>query len=548
MKLITRLFTLILSLAVAVAIYRLMHGYVVSTDPNLASALTYFYDHNLSAVWLLAGCGMATLILLETQYNKSLATFTEWLAVLTGLIVFTLAAFYMAEIWRRGLRIDRMAIGFASLLIVSAILIILFTRGKTNSRGLAVLGIVAVAGVATWWMPALNPVRLSVAQQVWRLQGGQTTLRAFDWGYLNLRSGHYGKEALQALQRPGGRDDIRVAAASVLKYYMRAGQTIGTGGVQMTFAQETLFSAMHEPDAKASPVDLLPGQTLPADLMDDIRFDISPCHSRPTLCKIRLRDANGDGGEPEALIMRWVHVQVFARGKGGWAVAARGSGCLEDEQALIDGKFDFRPQRFDDVMVGGHHMVLQTGDCGLLPWGSFTGGAVSHPFEHVLASKHGLGTTGAEMPLSLSNAIATGQVLADRLSGNNMVWGKEETEPSPPTYVSPNYVALPNCPGEPTKPSCRLLLMDMDHDGENEVLVIDDDLVTDQTHYHPVSLFKFDGRHWHAAAEGKLCEEWGEPAKMTFQTVKPDWLAMHVNGHDMPIGNGGCMGHGIVLH
>lgn len=549
MKLATRLLSLLAVLTVAVAAFRLNALYALTPVPDSVLALTYFYDHNRYALWLLAGCAMAVLGLLEMQYHRSLAILTEWLAVLTGVAAFALIAFYGWEMVLLGLRIDRMAIGFASLVIMLATLDILFVKGRNNTRAMAVLAVLAIAGVATWWFPAVNPVQLSVAQQVWRLRSGHTTLRAFDWGYLKLRSGHYGMDALKALERPGARDDIRVAAASVRRYYFGAGQTWGPG-IDQTIEQETVFSSMPEPDGKSMPVELLPGQAVPPDLMDDIRFDIGPCHHREAQCKIKLRDANGDG-QSEALFIQWVRVHVFARGGDGWTPVADGSACLEDEQDLIAGKFDLRPQHFDDIMIGGHRLVLETGRCGLLPWGNAMAAdfALQKPEPGKVAQARVLFPVGGRVPANFIKAIESGNFAPDRLSGSHFTWTKAESAPYPPPNVAPYQANMPHCPTSPPEGPCRVVLMDLDHDGQPEILAVPPAFSSNinAARYHDLTLFKFDGQRWHATAKGEICEEWGNLDKLTFAAVKPKWFALHINDHDLPLGKSNCQGHGIAL-
>ncbi|MGE0044668.1 MAG: DUF4153 domain-containing protein, partial [Hyphomonadaceae bacterium] len=90
----------------------------------------------------------------------------------------------------------------------------------------AVLGVIVVIGLYT---PIADPARISVADQVRRLERDAVAAERFDYAFLRFASGRYGREALEALTR---HDNVAIAerARRFAAYETRSDYIAATGG------------------------------------------------------------------------------------------------------------------------------------------------------------------------------------------------------------------------------------------------------------------------------------------------------------------------------
>lgn len=152
--------------------------------------------------------------------------------------------------------------------------------------------VLTVAVILALFSPLLDPARLSVADQVARLERGAVTPDRFDYRFLRFESGKAGQAALARLARSTNPDiATRAQAARVA-----------------TLRYDAAFE-----DLTAQAIEMLPaGSALPAGFLTSVDGRaLRGCETAGD-CVAVLQDVNADG-TPELLLARAFGVEVFAR-------------------------------------------------------------------------------------------------------------------------------------------------------------------------------------------------------------------------------------------
>ncbi len=162
--------------------------------------------------------------------------------------------------------------------------------------------ILTVAVILLLFSPALDPARLSVMDQVARLERGAVTPDKFDYRFLRFESGKAGQAALERLT---GSDNAAIAAGA-----------LSAQKVQGRFHDPDPAEAEHPPAIEIWPTGAAP---LPAGFVASVnRRDLQHCqHASP--CLATRRDLNGDG-TMEMLILGQEDVAVFNPDGAGWSL------------------------------------------------------------------------------------------------------------------------------------------------------------------------------------------------------------------------------------
>ncbi|MDI1326808.1 MAG: DUF4153 domain-containing protein [Brevundimonas sp.] len=154
-------------------------------------------------------------------------------------------------------------------------------------------GVLALALILALFSPLLDPARLSVTDQVARLQRGAVTPDRFDYHFLRFESGKAGQAALARLTRSGNADiaaRARTARSATDRYDAAALRPRPPQLIEMSPA----------------------GSALPADFLTSIEGQALRGCDAAGDCVAALQDVNRDG-TPEVLLARAHGVQVFAR-------------------------------------------------------------------------------------------------------------------------------------------------------------------------------------------------------------------------------------------
>ncbi len=425
--------------------------------------------------------------------------------------------------------------------------------------GLCLVAIVAAAVV--WiFVPTWRFAPICAPAEAWLIDHGAIKIEDADWGYLKLRSGAYGRKALRDLRRRAQSERVAATAATVERFYYAKGERIGLrGDTEPTPAESRIGDLLRRlpDDGRLTPFHLKPGQAIPTDLMDDIRFQVG-CPQNA--CFMQLDDLNGDG-TPEAILVSHTGIRVFSRQPTGWAQSTSARGCLEDENALAQGHFEFVPARFDDLMVNGHRLAFELSECGPwhLPTPIMAPGMAPNPYSDVkllrpyakrFAQSAVISPKGGIVPATLLSDMANGTIVTDTVTGNqsSFVMPPYESIPAQTISLYPDKAGVPRCAlGEDGK-TCMIVLADLDRDGRDEVIVIDRAITEDNTDFHEVTLMRFEGEHWHVVARGDLCGEWGNPSALSYTTTRPLWKNMSIDAKRIDLDGEACRFRRMVVY
>jgi hypothetical protein len=223
-----------------------------------------------------------------------------------------------------------------------------------------ILGLIVLFALFT---PIADPVRLSVANQVERLNSGKVKPDGFDFSYLRWQGGRFGRDALTALAK-SKTQTIRNAVAATLKPIQRSRGT---------------FRFQGSPGEMARAIKVHPsGKTLPASFLNqdwplgDISFLVGSCvhegFGLKTRCDAVVRDFDGDGVDDILVVSgtegthpSW-NAQLFRWNGKRWERLAMipWSSCESDRAALIAGNFKLVSLAvpLPDILVGEKRIHL----------------------------------------------------------------------------------------------------------------------------------------------------------------------------------------------
>ena len=159
--------------------------------------------------------------------------------------------------------------------------------------------VLAVGLILALFSPLADPARLSVADQVARLERGVVSPEHFDYRFLRFESG---KAGLAALTRLSNSPDADVAhRAREVAAAENRWEDAATGAPERTPVFEVWPAAAALPDGFISSID-----------MDDGRYQCTP----DSQCVARTMDLNGDG-EPEVLVATRNSITLWTHGVDG---------------------------------------------------------------------------------------------------------------------------------------------------------------------------------------------------------------------------------------
>lgn len=207
-------------------------------------------------------------------------------------------------------------------------------------------GVLALALILALFSPLLDPARLSVADQVARLERGAVAPDKFDYRFLRFESGKSGQAALERLTRS---DNVEIAARA-----------------KSTQASERYPFESIEPERPVTAADIRihpnpVGAVLPASFTqqyDRLKQVLDGCREG-SVCEARMLDLDRDGSA-EILVAAQREVAVFKReADGRWFEWAKYSPPMCSEESgdlrpsLGAGRFETSPPVFPDLVVDG---------------------------------------------------------------------------------------------------------------------------------------------------------------------------------------------------
>ncbi len=215
-----------------------------------------------------------------------------------------------------------------------------------------ITAVLEVATILALFSPLADPTRLSVADQVARLERGAVKSDQFDYGFLRFESGAAGEAALERLKRSSN-PVIAERAGTVAAIKNRG-----------TYHEESLPERV--------PVFEVIGRPLPADFArqvtaSDMRYD---CAQRQD-CVATVRDLDGDGRD-EILVANAYSVHLWARNAGGvWLRQGNytpfrcvGGTRMDPRDRLRSGQVQPRTSRWPDLVFGDGQPIAPDVDPG----------------------------------------------------------------------------------------------------------------------------------------------------------------------------------------
>lgn len=209
--------------------------------------------------------------------------------------------------------------------------------------------LLTVAVILLLFSPALDPARLSVMNQVARLERGAVTPDKFDYRFLRFESGKAGQAALARLARSGNADTATRA---------RAAQTADRSSDDFVSPEEA---------ARAFSIEMWPvgAEPLPGDFVASAnrQGDLDHCQYA-NLCLATRRDLDGDGA-PELLIVGHDDIAVYALDSGRWTrigrfdQTCRGETRSDPREALRAGRLRAVRPTWPDLLFGEGEQVAR---------------------------------------------------------------------------------------------------------------------------------------------------------------------------------------------
>ena len=224
---------------------------------------------------------------------------------------------------------------------------------ETTNIAAAVLTVAVILALFT---PIADPARLSVADQMARLQAGKVAPDKFDYAFLRFGSGKVGRAALERL---AASQDARISRAA------KAAQAETYGSIDFPIRPPAPTAATivirSNPAGVALPPSFSEQYGRQLEVLGHCRSD-SPCEARQL-------DLDSDG-VPEILVAGNTMISAFKReADGRWIEWAQYSSpdCMTGQDAKISalltaGEATIAPPAFPDLIIDGVRLRTQIGD------------------------------------------------------------------------------------------------------------------------------------------------------------------------------------------
>ncbi|ESQ88193.1 hypothetical protein ABAC460_16155 [Asticcacaulis sp. AC460] len=423
---------------------------------------------------------------------------------------------------------------------------------KIVTAGLLVLGVavVAVAGTLGGLSRSPDPRVWYAAAQVEALDRGWVSVRQVDWEHLKTGAGAYGVGQLKRLKRDGT-DEVRLTAATALKYDFA---DIGICGDAPCAGEVEFFDVVPRTELlqqKFYTPRLTQGQVLPPDFAVDTISEVQiycghDLKEDPSTCTLRMQDFNGDGkaevyleavrpGRDRQLEDPIRSLTIFRETERGWEELSRVFLRDADGSVWFDRPFPLEPSPPDRVLINNvaFRFVAYPGvDTADKPADLAGQAAMMAPLGRRIAEIPVVFPKGRAMPAGLAGALASGRTGFIALTRNPRSEGSKGVPPV-------QYTRPPACQDAKT---CRAIVADLDHDGDDDVILIGDPSPTNGFAPLDATLLQNDGSRWTVAANVCVRKEIVPDIDAAAFVIKPsEWGVIRLGRNLYPvIGNPGC--------
>jgi hypothetical protein len=296
----------------------------------LRSGLKPLWDTNAATASLLAGC-VGFVLLINAAYQQGdnerpVSIILKWCVRIAAVLLLVFSVLAAWSLWLRidqyGLSADRILAGIGVIIAVSfgiGYSIAAIWPGRWMARvepvniGMAILKVAIFFAVLT---PIADPARLSVADQVARLNAGKVSVADFDWWLLKDETGHYGKRALEALAKSDKRD-IAAKAQAALKNDLgeRPYREFSLPVEANPLPRDLSKLKVVVPKGGSLPSSFLTGGS--ANVLPEYCFKSPQPTDNSLSCSVALLDLNGDQ-QNEVLIRSGFELRTFSFINGSW--------------------------------------------------------------------------------------------------------------------------------------------------------------------------------------------------------------------------------------
>jgi hypothetical protein len=223
-----------------------------------------------------------------------------------------------------------------------------------------VTAIVILALILALFSPVADPARIAVADQVARLETGQTPVDRFDFAFLRFHAGSYGLAALDRLrQKEGGPDAARIAekakAMLAAKTQFEAQATVD----RQTPAERAANIAVIYPQGESLPATFLQQDW---DSTSQSQWRQPRCLTAPSKCDAMVLDLDGDSAAEILLsIPPRGYFVVYKENGGRWTILGEleNSSCNGLREALLAGNFELAVPELKEIKVAGARLQVR---------------------------------------------------------------------------------------------------------------------------------------------------------------------------------------------
>ncbi|MFN4297111.1 MAG: DUF4153 domain-containing protein [Brevundimonas sp.] len=276
----------------------------------------------------------------------------QWAARIAGVL---LAPLMGLALWGMALRIGQHGLTPERIIALTCVLLgVVYAAGyafaavkpgpwmRPLERTNVIAAVATVLAILALFTPIADPARLSVADQMRRLESGRVSAERFDYAFLRFDAGRSG---LRALERLSQSDDPEVARRASEARHVADRYTLDQIAPGLT-------------------IEVLPGSpALPENFLDDPApgDQRASCRSEGG-CLAAARDLNGDG-QMEWLVANAYRLAVYQRISEGWREIGgyEVNACRPrrlDARDLLRGGLTLVPSPLPDLAVDGARIPL----------------------------------------------------------------------------------------------------------------------------------------------------------------------------------------------
>ena len=394
-------------------------------------------------------------------------------------------------------------------------------------RGLAVIVVLIVGyGVTANYVPATRIAAICVPVETLGINLGLIPLDRADWGYLKLRSGKAGLDALRDLERHGATDKIRQTSVAVQNQWLEAGHvsTFGGGHLYWEVVQEkeTRYAELRMPlDGKTLGQDLMPDQAIPESFWQAYRYRLGcllpPLNYKDKTgeCRLSMADLNGDNfpeiildiytvGTDNFYIKPAIRHSLVVYQKDGveWKAIKINGLCAVDQASAYGVNLKIYAKKIDLPWINGHAVNFFNSDCFV------SENSVPAP-TFGLNQARGMAPYLAQIKLLPSSKPIPSSLVA-ALTNRSIVLSLSTEPPTREPNLQPGFQGLPPCFIDHAPKSCMVMVADIDHDGSDDVMILDNEVRKDFSTWRLATLLMMRQGRWTVVANHAACAEEGQ--------------------------------------